>query len=84
MARINSVLRKSKNGQLVEICTPIPGEGRAILEAVRVIMSRSAHLVTTAEEFQMTVEQEDHLIEDYLERVRRFDSSNFFSYPQVF
>jgi RimJ/RimL family protein N-acetyltransferase len=67
MAKIESVTKSTKSGLRITLRTPMPGEGKELLEAMAAVMRESDHLLTTAEEFKYTVEQEEGLIRDHLE-----------------
>lgn len=66
MALLNQVLRKTKSGHDVVLCSPKSGDGAELLETVKTIMNSSPHLLTTPEEFKVTVEREEQMITDYL------------------
>lgn len=67
MAKIETVRKTTKSGLQITLRTPMPGEGKALLEAMREVMKESEHLLTEPDEFKYTVEQEESLIQDYLE-----------------
>jgi RimJ/RimL family protein N-acetyltransferase len=67
MAKIEAVKRITKSGLNITLRTPMPGEGKELLEAMTEVIRESDHLLTTPEEFKYTVEQEEGLIRDHLE-----------------
>jgi RimJ/RimL family protein N-acetyltransferase len=67
MGKIDDQIVKTKSGKEITLTTLQPGEGAALLECMRVIMATSEHLLTTAEEFNYTAEQEDEMLRSYLE-----------------
>jgi len=66
MAKLDEVLRKTRSGRIVSLCSPNTGDGAELLETVKTIMATSSHLLTTAEEFNVTVEREEQMIKDFL------------------
>jgi len=67
MARLKEKIVTLKNGLEVIIKSPIAGEGADLLACVKDVMVNSRHLLTTPEEFTYTIEQEDQLIQQYLD-----------------
>jgi RimJ/RimL family protein N-acetyltransferase len=67
MAKIETVSKTTKSGLKLTFRTPMPGEGKDLLETMREVMRESEHLLTEPDEFKYTVEQEESLIRDYLE-----------------
>lgn len=67
MAKIESLTKTMKSGLKITLRTPVPGEGKDLLEAMTAVMRESDHLLTKPEEFKYTVEQEEALIRDHLE-----------------
>lgn len=67
MAKIESLTKTTKSGLKITLRTPLPGEGKELLETMTEVMRESDHLLTTPEEFKYTVEQEENLIRDHLE-----------------
>jgi RimJ/RimL family protein N-acetyltransferase len=67
MGKIDDRIVKTKSGKEITLTTLQPGEGAALLECVKRIMATSEHLLTTAEEFSYTAEQEDDLLRSFLD-----------------
>jgi len=67
MGKIEDQIVRSKTGKEITLTTLRTGEGAALLECVKMIMAKSEHLLTTADEFKYTAEQEDDMLRSYLE-----------------
>ncbi|HWU43082.1 MAG TPA: hypothetical protein VN132_06580, partial [Bdellovibrio sp.] len=67
MGKINDQILKTKSGKQISLTTPQPGEGAALLECVTKVMATSEHLLTSADEFKYTAEQEDNMLRTYLD-----------------
>lgn len=67
MAKIETVSKTTASGLKLTLRTPLPGEGKELLEAMTEVMKESDHLLTEPSEFKYTVEQEEGLIRDHLE-----------------
>ena len=62
MATIQTIAGKTKNGLSLVLKSPAVADGAKVLEAVRVIMRESKHLLTEPDEFSYTEERENELI----------------------
>lgn len=67
MAKLSPTTYTTTKGSRVTLRSPNLGEGEALLIAVKEVIRRSAHLLTQIEEFTYTVEQENEMIQKYLE-----------------
>jgi RimJ/RimL family protein N-acetyltransferase len=67
MAQISPLEKKLKNGQILSLSSPKGGEGLEILRVVKQIMNEGEYLLTEPDEFIVTVEQEEDMIESFLE-----------------
>jgi RimJ/RimL family protein N-acetyltransferase len=66
MAQLKEKTIKTKNGLNVTLRSAKPDEGADLLATVKVIMSESKHLLTQADEFSITLEQETERIRAFL------------------
>lgn len=66
MAKLNPFQFTAKNGKKITLRSPEVGEGSKLIETVLIIMQTSDHLLTQADEFKYTPEQEDEMIKNYL------------------
>ncbi len=71
MANLDVQTFKMKNGQNLTLRSPKVGEGQPLLDTVRQIMAHSEHLLTQADEFNVTVEQEESMIARYLDHTAK-------------
>jgi RimJ/RimL family protein N-acetyltransferase len=67
MAKVTPELLTAKNGTKVLMTSPSPGDGKELLETMKLILAASRHTLTTLEEFTHTVEQEEQMISGHLE-----------------
>jgi RimJ/RimL family protein N-acetyltransferase len=67
MAKLEPRTKTTAKGLKVTLRSPLPGEGEALLTTMREVIGRAAHLLTQLEEFTYTAEQEDQMIQKYLE-----------------
>jgi RimJ/RimL family protein N-acetyltransferase len=66
MAKIVETKKTAKNGSEITVCTPEVGAGAEILDVVKEIFAQSEHLLTEVDEFNYTVEDENEMIQSYL------------------
>ena len=66
MANLKPIPRKNKNGIEVTLCSPQPGQGAELLAAMKIVMNTSQHVLTSPDEFNYTVVQEEEMIQSYL------------------
>ena len=67
MAYLNAVHLKDRNGKDLVLRSPEPYEAANLLDAMKIVMRESAHLLTESDEFNYTVEQEADLLCTYLD-----------------
>jgi len=67
MAYLNAVHLKDRNGKDLVLRSPEPYEAANLLDAMKIVMRESAHLLTESDEFNYTVEQEADLLRTYLD-----------------
>lgn len=72
MANLTPIIKKLKNGTEVTLCSPQPGDGAELLAVMRTVMAESKYLLTEADEFNYTVEQEEEMIKAFLDHRDKF------------
>ena len=59
MAKVSETVLTAKNGTKVLITSPSHGDGAELLETMKVILKNSRHTLTTLEEFNFSLEQQE-------------------------